>query len=357
MAKKIIIAILVVILLVVVGEFIYFLNQISMPVSAKAEEKFFIIESGQGVHAISDNLKKEGLIRNSLVFETYLWLKKYGNSLQAGEYSIPQNLNMVDLTRVLVSGEALSKERVIKIIEGWNTLEIAEYLADFYAEDNANTGKLEEALKKEFMVDFAEAVATTDSRELIPNKTYSFLTDKPADQGLEGYLFPDTYRVYKNAEIPATIKKMLDNFDQKLTSEMRAEIERQGKTIFEIVTMASIVEKEVRGAEDRKITAGIFYERMKQGIPLESDGTVNYITGKQALQPTFEDTRQESPYNTYLNKGLPPGPICNPGLDAIEAAIYPENTDYLYFLTKPDGSTVFSKTYDEHLENKNRYLN
>jgi len=357
MTKKIILAILAVLILVGAGGFIYFLNQISMPVSAKAEEKFFVIESGQGVHAISDNLKKEGLIKNSFIFETYLWFKKYGNKLQAGEYSFPQNLNMVDLSRILVSGEALSKERVIKIIEGWSSVEIAEYLADFYAEDNASSGKSEEALKKKFLTDFAESVSTTDSRELIPDKTYSFLADKPADQGLEGYLFPDTYRIYKNAEISTIVEKMLDNFSQKLTSEMKAEMERQGKTIFDIITMDSIVEKEVRGEGDRKIAAGIFYKRMEEGIPLESDATVNYITGKQALQPTYDDTRQDSPYNTYLNQGLPPGPICNPGLDAIEAAIYPETTDYLYFLTKPDGSTVFSKTYEEHLANKNKYLN
>lgn len=356
MIKKIILGILALIVFIGAIGFIYFLNQISIPASGKAEEKVFVIEKGQGVKEISANLKKEGLIKNDYIFQIYLWLKKYGYRLQAGEYRLPLNLNIVELSSQVVNGEALSKERVVKIIEGWSSVEIAEYLADFYAEDNGNTGKSEEALKEEFKSDFLKAVETTDSRELIPNKTYSFLADKPADQGLEGYLFPDTYRVYRNAEISSIIEKMLDNFDQKLTSEMRTEIERQGKTVFEIITMASIVEKEVRGTEDRKIAAGIFYKRMEQGIPLESDATVNYITGKQALQPTLEDTRKESPYNTYLNKGLPPGPICNPGLNAIEAAIYPEKSDYLYFLTKPDGSTVFSKTYEEHLANKRKYL-
>lgn len=356
MTKKVILGILAVVLLLAAGGFIYFLNQISMPVSAKTEEKLFIIESGEGVHAISDNLKKEGLIKNSFVFETYLWLKKYGSKLQAGEYKLPQNLNMVDLSRMLVGGEALFKERIVKIIEGWSSTEIAEYLSEFYAEDNQGNGKSSEKLKAEFIDNFLEAVETTDSRELIPDKTYFFLADKPADQGLEGYLFPDTYRVYKNAEISSIIEKMLDNFGQKLTGEMKTEIEQQGKTIFDIITMASIVEKEVRTAQDRKMAAGIFYTRIENGIPLESDATVNYITGKQALQPTYEDTRVESLYNTYLNRGLPPGPISNPGLDAIEAAVYPEDSDYLYFLTKPDGSTVFSKTYEEHLQNKNKYL-
>jgi len=356
MPKKIILIIVVIIILIAGGGFIYFLNQISVPVSGESSEKLFLIESGQGVKEISANLKKEGLITNDFVFQTYIWLKKQGSKLQAGEYDLPQNLNMVDLTRVLVSGEALSKERVAKIIEGWNNSEIADYLSQFYLEDNKDQNRSEEEIKEEFKTEFSRAVAVTDSRELIPEKSYSFLIDKPADQGLEGFLFPDTYRVYKKSETAHIIEKMLDNFDQKLSEDLRTEIKRQEKTIFEIVTLASIIEQEVRTVKDRKLAAGIFYKRLEQSIPLESDATVNYVTGKQKLQPSYKDTKAESLYNTYLHPGLPPGPICNPGLDSLEAAVYPEESDYLFFLTKPDGSTVFSKTYEEHLANKRKYL-
>lgn len=345
----------IVILIAVLG-FVYFLNQISTPASKESREKLFVIASGQGVKEISANLKKEGLITNDFVFQTYIWLKKYGNRLQAGEYQFAQNLNMVDLTRMLVSGEALSKERIVKIIEGWSSSQIAEYLAQFYVEDNRGKNLSEQKLKEEFTSAFLEAVATFDSREIIPGKTYSFLSDKPAEQGLEGFLFPDTYRIYKKAEVAHIIEKMLDNFNLKLNEELRNQITKEEKTIFEVITLASIIEKEVRTAKDKKIAAGIFYKRLEQGIPLESDATVNYVTGKQALQPSIADTKTESLYNTYLYLGLPPGPISNPGLSSIEAAIYPEDSDYLYFLTKPDGSTVFSKTYEEHLQNKNKYL-
>lgn len=356
MVKRVVLGIIVVLLIIIGAGFIYFLNQISSPPSSDSTEKFFVIKSGEGVKEISVNLKKEGLITNDFVFQIYVWVKRYGSRLQAGEYSFAQNLNIVDLARILVSGEALSKERLVKIVEGWNSQEIANYLVQFYLEDNKEQNRSPEELKEKFKTEFQKAVAVTDSRELIPEKTYSFLSDKPTDQGLEGFLFPDTYRIYKNSEISHLIEKMLDNFDLKLTEELKTEIEGQGKTIFEVVTLASIVEKEVRTAKDRKIAAGIFYQRLKQGMPLESDATVNFVTGKQALQPTIEDTKTESPYNTYLNRGLPPGPISSPGLDSIEAAVYPEDSDYLYFLTKPDGSTVFSKTYEEHLQNKAKYL-
>jgi UPF0755 protein len=150
---------------------------------------------------------------------------------------------------------------------------------------------------------------------------------------------------------------MLDNFNKKLSIKMREDIKKQGKTIFEIITLASIIEKEVSKEEDRKIVAGIFYKRLKQGIHLESCATINYILGNNKKQLSFEDTRVESPYNTYLNKGLPPGPISNPGIFAIKAAIYPQETDYLFFLSKPTGETVFSKTFEEHNKNKRKWLN
>jgi UPF0755 protein len=182
------------------------------------------------------------------------------------------------------------------------------------------------------------------------------LDDKPDYRGLEGYLFPDTYRIFKGSSPSEVLEKMLDNFDSKLTEEMRLEIERQGKTIYEIVTMASIVEKEVRSEADMKIVAGIFWDRIKYGQPLQSCATLAYILGVNKKQYSLEDTKTDSLYNTYQNKGLPPGPIANPGLRALEATIYPEYTDYNYFLSSSDGETIYSVTYDEHLRNKAIYL-
>ena len=149
---------------------------------------------------------------------------------------------------------------------------------------------------------------------------------------------------------------MLDNFEVKFTDQMKEDAKNGNMSIYEIVTLASIIEKEVRTEEDRKIVAGIFYDRLNNNVGLQSDATVNYVTGKQALQPSADDIEVDSPYNTYKYRGLPPGPISNPSLSAIKAAIYPEKSDYFYFLTKQDGTTVFSKTYEEHLENKRKFL-
>ena len=204
--------------------------------------------------------------------------------------------------------------------------------------------------------DFFTAVETTDSRTVAPDSTYDFLRDKPTTANLEGYLFPDTYRFFKRATPAHVVKKFLDNFEAKVASTVLGDIRASGHTVFEVVTLASIVDKEVRTDTDRRIAAGIFWKRIEIGMALQSDATVNYVTGKQALQPTNVDLSVGSPYNTYQNRGLPPYPIGNPSLSAIRAVANPEASPYLYFLHKPDGTTVFSKTYEEHVANKQKYL-
>ena len=273
-----------------------------------------------------------------------------GKKIQAGEYSLSPNMNIKEIAQILVSGQIIPNQKIIKIIEGWDYTEIAEYLEN----------------KMDISRDNFFSIA--DDYTLKWEDKYSFLRDNPFLKiesrlssylhpvMLEGYLFPDTYQIYKNASAKDIIKKMLDNFDKKLSAKMREDIKKQKKTIFEIVTLASIIEKEVPNEEDRKIVAGIFYKRLEKGMNLESCATINFILGNNKKQLSFEDTRVESPYNTYINKGLPPGPICNPGISAINAAIYPQKTDYLFFLSKPNNETVFSKTFEEHNQNKMKWL-
>jgi UPF0755 protein len=185
---------------------------------------------------------------------------------------------------------------------------------------------------------------------------YEFLKDKPGGGNLEGFLFPDTYIFFKDASAVSIINRMLLNFDEKLSGEMKGDIEKSGHSIYEVVTMASILEKEVKTKEDMKIASGIFWDRMEFGMPLQSCATVAYVLGKEKKQYSYDDTRTPSPYNTYINKGLPPGPIDNPGINALNAAIYPTKTDYIYFLTDPEtGKTIFSKTIEEHEANKVKY--
>ncbi len=248
-------------------------------------------------------------------------------------------------------------EDTIQILEGWTDSDIARY---FEGEGKWPSEKFLEAAGLP-RVDYRynqKAPALKDWSE-----EFSFLSDKPKYYGLEGYLFPDTYRIYASSTVTDVIEKMLDNFDKKLTDKMRADIRKQGKSIYEIVTMASIIEKEAPidyqkdDNHDARIISGIFWNRLKIGQGLQSDATLSYIFGDNDPTHSGRDLEVDSPYNTYKYRGLPPGPICNPGILAIEAAIYPIQTDYYYFLT-PLGKdqVVYAHTYEEHLKNKYQYL-
>ncbi len=301
------------------------------------ESTIFNITKGEGVHQISSNLKNQGLISSKLVFETYIWSRQVQSKLIAGEYQLNKGLSIKDLVDAFISGQSLSKERDIKIIEGKNAKQIADYL------ESKGVCQADDFLEK-----IKYYGANTNG--------YDFLKDKPVKSSLEGYLFPDTYRIYKDATIEDVLKKMLDNFDSKLTGQMRQDIKKQGHTVFEIITMASIIELEVPASMDRKMISDIFWKRVEAGMPLQSDATINYVTGKNLPSPTLEDLKADSFYNTYLYPDLPPGPIGNPGISAIEAAIYRTANDYWYYLSTPEGETIYSKTHDEHVKNKQKYL-
>lgn len=234
------------------------------------------------------------------------------------------------------------EEKTLRIIEGSRNRDISKILVD------NNLASNDAFIKAQQDYDY--------------NK-FSLLADKPKNTDLEGFLYPDTYRVFASSTATEIIDKMIANLDRKLTDKMRADIKAQGKTINEILTMASIIEKEApisyakNNNKDAKIISGIFWRRIKVGQALQSCATLAYILGVDKEQYSEADTWVESPYNTYRNPGLPPGPIANPGILAIEAAIYPTPSNYNYFLT-PSGSKeiIYATTYEEHLRNKNKYL-
>jgi UPF0755 protein len=341
---------LVVIFLVItaINIFSYYQN-INTPADINGALKPFTIASGDGVKKIGSDLQAAGLIKSKTYFEYYVWQIKKGALMQAGDYQLSSKMTVKEIVAALLAGKTINKEKEITIIPGWTLRDVAEYFAaagiasstDFY-------GLAGEPLK-----DYAGGKKTPADY----SGEFSVLADKPKDHGLEGYLFPDTYRIFQDATAEDVIKKMLANLEEKLTPEMRADIKNQRKTIYQIITMASVIEKEVNKNADMKIVSGIFWGRMAAGQGLESCATLAYILGKNKPIYTIEDTNVESPYNTYRHQGLPPGPICNPSLGAIEAAIYPTETDYNYFLSRPDtGETVFSKTLEEHNRNKQKYL-
>lgn len=338
MIKKIFLGIGLLIVLGLGAIIAYYFITISAE-SKNTESVTVYIEIGEGINEVAAKLKEKDLIRSALTFKFYMFTTGEYTEIQPGKYNFEQ-VSSKAIAEVITPVPIAKDELEIKIIEGWSSVEIGEYL------EEQGIFSIQE---------FLNLTQTTDTREIIPDAQFSFLKDKPATQGLEGYLFPDTYRVYTDITGPELIEKMLANFDIKLNQELRDEIAAQGKTIFEIITLASIIEHEVRQKEEREIAAGIFWKRLEIGKRLESDATINYVTGKNTTMPSFEDLEVDSKYNTYRNDGLPPGPICSPSLDSIKAVIYPQESDYLFFLTKPDGTAVFSHTYEEHLENKSKF--
>ncbi len=306
-----------------------------------AQDTKFEVQSGAKVGQIADSLVQAGLIKSPWVFKAEVKLSGKQDKLQAGKYLIKAGNNLSDIIRLLARGEVDYNEKNILIKEGMSLKEINKYLQD-----------------NKLLADDCSTFFKTYISKLPANlKAYDFLREAPTKVDLEGYFFPDTYRVFADATCEELLTKALNNFNNKFDAEMRAEAKRQNKSIFQILIMASILEKEVKSETDMKIVSGIFWDRITNGQRLESCATLAYILGESKAQYTLADTQINSPYNTYRNDGLPPTPINNPGLKAIRSALYPTKTDYNYFLSRPDtGETVFSKTFEEHKANKAKYL-
>lgn len=275
--------------------------------ACQSEEKLIIIEKGWGSGDIGQELKNEGIIKSKWFFVFYVWFRGFNEHLQAGQYLLSPKMSVFRVAKTIAKGEIALNWVKVTIPEGWTIKQIEERLIN------------------------SEVIGSDEKL--------------PRDQ--EGYLFPDTYYFYKNISLEEVVKRMRDNFNKKVDKD----------TEYDILIMASILEKEVITDEDRAIVSGIFWKRLKNNYPLESCATIAYILGIDKWRYSFEDTRVKSPYNTYINIGLPPTPINNPGLSAIKAAISPQQTDYNFFLTDPEtGRTIFSKTLEEHNQNKAKYL-
>ncbi|KPJ71587.1 hypothetical protein AMJ50_01730 [Parcubacteria bacterium DG_74_3] len=312
------------------------------------EEMAFLVKRGDNLFQIAERLEELGLIKNRFFFTFYVILKGEQRKLQAGEYFFSPGMSISEISQKIISGDVIKEK--ITIIEGWNLRDVAWYF------ENLGMFQAEELFE---LIGFP-LIDYSVTEELPTPKDFSdefgFLEDKPKNVNLEGYLFPDTYQINRGETLETIVKKMLDNFDKKLTADLREEIKIQEKSIFEIITMASLLEKEVKTPEEKKLVSGILWKRLANNIPLQVDATLNYITGEKTIKVSKEDTEIDSPYNTYKYKGLPLGPICNPGLESILAAIYPEDSFYWFYLSIPGGETIFSKNYEEHNLAKAKYL-
>lgn len=335
---------IVIFVLVFVVLVIFYYNYSINYSSNKKEDVLFVVEKGDSVSMISENLKKASLIKSKNIFKIYVKRNNQQAFFKEGSFNLSKAMSVKEIVKTLTTNPGIKAENRLTFIEGWNLKDYSNLLID-----KNITGA-------EDFFDFSGVPMKKNGKSKYLEQ-FLFLKDKPLDQSLEGYLFPDTYMFFADASVDDIVKKMLENFDKKLTKKMREDIASQGKTIHEIITMASIIQKEVRSEKDMKMVSGIFWNRIKIGQALESCATLAYILGVNKAQYSYEDTRTKSDYNTYTNRGLPPGPISNPGIKAIEAAIYPTENDFYYFLSASDsGETIFSKSYQEHLINKNKYI-
>ena len=308
--------------LLIITFFYLFYKQGIKPVDKNSKEtKIFVIQKGESLKSISDNLYRQNLIRNRLAF--YLTIKKLGleKKIQAGDFRLSPAMDAETIAKTLTKG---TLDTWVTIIEGLRKEEIAQII----------------------------------------NKKFSIPESEFLKYAKEGYLFPDTYLIPKDATAEAIVKIFTNNFYRRFDKNLQQKAKNKGLTEKEVIIIASLVEREAKYDEDRQKVASIILKRMKNNWLLQVDATIQYALGYVPQEKswwkkylTYEDLEIDSPYNTYKNKGLPPTPICNPGIASIKAVINAsENTPYWYYLSDKSGRMHYAKTLEEHNNNIKRYL-
>ena len=289
------------------------------------ENIYMVVKPGTTASEISDRLMQLGVIDSRLRFWWLMKLQGDASKFKTGTYAFTPHMDEQAVLDKLVAGDTT----VVKftIPEGFGIKEIAKRLAD--------EGLVDE---QEFLAE-AKDFAPYDYMKKRPNVRYA----------AEGYLFPDTYVIHSDVSAEGIMKMMAEDFDTRLTPALRQQAAAKGLSIHDLITLASLVEKEARYDEDRPIIAQVFFNRLQMGMPLQSDTTLQYLMAGPKEDVSIEDTKIDSPYNTYQHEGLPPGPIASPGMKSILAVLNPANTDYLYFVADRQGHNHYSQTYDEHL--------
>jgi len=302
---------------------LYFAYFLISPGSKGNEEKIFMIKKGASLKKVAADIKREGLIKNQYLFILMAVIKRECANIKAGEYSLNLLMSPIDIFNVLISGAI--KTYSLTIPEG------------FTAEQIAHSLEAKALMDKETFIELV-----TDK-----NVAASYNINGP---GLEGYLFPDTYSISKDVKEKDLIDIMVKRFRRVFKEEAEREEPTEGQSLSEreIVTLASIIEKETASPEERPLVASVFLNRLKRGMRLESDPTVIYGLKEFDGDLTRKNLLTPNPYNTYIIYGLPPGPIGNPGRGSLKAAINPAKTDYLYFVSKNNGTHYFSGTLSEH---------
>lgn len=296
-----------------------------------SQEIFFTIESGKGIRGVAQNLKEEGIIKKKWPFLLGYKVFFSSKSLKAGEYAFDLPVSTKDILDALTEGRVYLHS--VTIPEGLTRKEIARHLESLNFADEKN---------------FLEASSQT---EIISG------LDKEATN-LEGYLFPETYHFPKGTSVEKIVSTIVSQFKALFTEDWQKRAEEIKMTPREVVILASLIEKETFIPEEKKLVSAVFHNRLRIRMKLDCDPTIIYVLKEQGIfkgRLLKKDLKFKSPYNTYRNRGLPPGPICNPGRDSLEAALYPAKEKYLYFVSKNDGSHHFSRYFKEHQNAVRKY--
>jgi UPF0755 protein len=329
-------------LLIFAGGFVWYERAIAPVAPGSDVRESITIEGGSSTADIGEFLQGHGLIRSARAFDLYTRLHGYQGALQAGKFVLRASMGVPEIVEVLVTGKA--EEMIITIPEGFSVREIDALLA-------------ERGLMKAGELIACAQDCDVSSFKFLPQKLEGIVVGEAPGGRLEGYLFPDTYFVVAADFVPKFfLERMLSAFQKKVLEGLKEDLRKSGRSLHEVMTMASLVEKETREDAERAVVAGILWKRLKEGLRLDVDATVRYAVGKSTEPLTLGDLNIDSPYNSRKRGGLPPGPIANPGLKSVLAALKPKETPYWYYLHGADGAIHYAETNEQHNVNKFDYL-
>lgn len=323
-----------------------------LPPSAFPADTVFEIEQGKGLGAAARDLEDHHIIRFSYFFIFLSTLFGKEGDIKAGLYYFERPLSLIDIFFRLTNGNYAVSPFRATIKEGATIYGIGLFFKDkgfFKAEDFWKAAGL-----NPFHYG-SEGIPYVPLQADYTEKT-ALLSLQPNGAGLEGFLFPDTYFFPPSITPAGVIHAMLENFDRKITEELRSAISATGRSFYDTLIMASIIQREASDEKDARIISGILWKRIENDYPLQVDAVLSYITGRGSYELTVNDLEIDSPFNVYNRIGLPPAPISNPGIEAIQAAIYPQATEYWYYLHDAKGNAYYAKTFEEHKANKEKYL-
>lgn len=307
------------------------------PVTLSTDQAIEILP-GTSSRSIASQLYDQGIIRSRVLFLAFVHFQGLADSLQYGRYQFSKRITMFSVIDTLHTGRGVIIDIAVTIPEGLRSDQIADIL-----------------VQKGVLDSSTEFLASVRTPEPEWQQRFPFLIQRPPDQGLEGFLFGDTYRFLPHTNAQTILTTMLETFKLRVIRPNYATLEADS-LLYPTLVLASIIEREVQTADDRMMIADVFKKRIDRGIPLQADSTVNYITGRFDERARISDTQIASPYNTYRVAGLPPSPISNPSVSAFRAALHPRANPYYFFLTDPTGVVHYGATYEDHQRNRSQFL-